>query len=265
MAAADRTADVWGERTPFAGGSERPARVETNLAVPESELERWVQSACVLCSNGCGMDIAVAGGRIVGMRGRAADRVNHGRLGPKGLYGWQASNSPDRLTRPLLRRDGQLQEASWDEAMDLIVTRSRDLLETMGPLAFGFYTSGQLFSEEYYAQTKVARAGLGTPHLAGNTRLCTATAEWALIELRLRRRPRLLHRHRRLRHALLRRAQRRRDADGALDAHARPAARPRPAAPGRRRSAADPRGAGSGCLAADPVWNESRVAQRDPA
>jgi ferredoxin-nitrate reductase len=182
MATKDRTADVWGERTPFAGSSEWPARVDTHLTVAEAEVERWVQSACVLCSNGCGLDIAVAGGRIVGVRGRAADRVNHGRLGPKGLYGWQANNSPDRLTRPLLRRNGQLQEASWDEAMELIVSRSRELLETMGPLALGFYTSGQLFSEEYYAQAKVARAGLGTPHLDGNTRLCTATAEWALVE-----------------------------------------------------------------------------------
>src|SRR5436190_20866887 len=182
MAAANRTADVWGERTPFAGESEWPARVDTNLTVPESEVERWVQSACVLCSNGCGIDIAVAGERIVGVRGRADDRVNHGRLGPKGLYGRQANNSPDRLTRPLIRRDGQLQEAAWDEAMELIVARSRELLESMGPLSFGFYTSGQLFAEEYYAQAKVARAGLGTPHLDGNTRLCTATAEWALIE-----------------------------------------------------------------------------------
>jgi ferredoxin-nitrate reductase len=182
MAAADRTADVWGERTPFAGDSEWPARVDTNLALPESEVDRWVQSACVLCSNGCGMDIAVAGERIVGVRGRAEDRVNRGRLGPKGLYGWQANNSPDRLTRPLIRRDGQLQEAAWDEAIELIVARSRELLESMGPLSFGFYTSGQLFSEEYYAQAKIARAGLGTPHLDGNTRLCTATAEWALIE-----------------------------------------------------------------------------------
>src|SRR5438105_4160873 len=66
--------------------------------------------------------------------------------------------------------------------MELIVARSQELLDQMGPLAFGFYTSGQLFAEEYYAQAKVARAGLGTPHLDGNTRLCTATAEWALIE-----------------------------------------------------------------------------------
>jgi ferredoxin-nitrate reductase len=182
MVAADRTADIWGERTPFADDGPWPERVDAHLEVAESSVERWVQSACVLCSNGCGLDIAVADGRIVGVRGRAEDRVNRGRLGPKGLYGWQANGSPDRLSRPLIRRDGQLQEASWDEAMGLIVARSRELLESMGPLSLGFYTSGQLFSEEYYAQAKVARAGLGTPHLDGNTRLCTATAEWALIE-----------------------------------------------------------------------------------
>jgi anaerobic selenocysteine-containing dehydrogenase len=179
MAADGRTTDVWGTRTPFPASGEWPVRVDEHVT---EQPERWVQSACVLCSNGCGMDIGVKDGRIIGVRGRAEDRVNHGRLGPKGLYGWQANNSPDRLTHPLIRRDGELREASWEEAMELIVARSRELLETMGPLSLGFYTSGQLFSEEYYAQAKVARAGLGTPHLDGNTRLCTATAEWALIE-----------------------------------------------------------------------------------
>ena len=78
-----------------------------------------------LCSNGCGMDIGVKDGRIVGVRGRAVDRVNHGRLGPKGLNGWEANNSPDRLTMPLIRRDGQLVETTWEEAMSLLVAASR--------------------------------------------------------------------------------------------------------------------------------------------
>jgi anaerobic selenocysteine-containing dehydrogenase len=178
----NRVADIWGERTPLACGGDWSARVDVNLDVPEAEVERWVQSACVLCSNGCGLDIAVKDGRIVGVRGRENDRVNRGRLGPKGLYGWQANNSPDRLTRPLVRRDGQLESATWDEAMTLVVERSQELLSDMGALSLGFYTSGQLFLEEYYALAMIARAGLGTPHLDGNTRLCTATAEWALIE-----------------------------------------------------------------------------------
>jgi anaerobic selenocysteine-containing dehydrogenase len=53
--------------------------------------------------------------------------VNHGRLGPKGLYGWQGQLH-DRLTRPMIRNGTTLVEASWDEAMDLITTRSREQL-----------------------------------------------------------------------------------------------------------------------------------------
>src|SRR4051794_20158031 len=117
----DRIADPWGERTPFEKGAPWPVRVDQHLVVPEEEVERWVQSACVLCSNDCGLDIALKEGQIVGVRGRAGDRVNHGRLGPKGLYGWQANNSPDRLTEPLVRHNGELEPATWDEAMGLIV------------------------------------------------------------------------------------------------------------------------------------------------
>src|SRR5919202_1821582 len=171
--------EIWGERTPYAAGGDWPVRVDEYV---EGEVEEWFQSACVLCSNGCGIDIGVAGGKIVGVRGRAEDRVNHGRLGPKGLYGWQANNSPDRLTRPLVRRDGRLEEASWDEAMDLVVGRSRQVLDEQGPLGMGFYNTGQLFLEDYYTLALVVRGGIGTPHLDGNTRLCTATADFALKE-----------------------------------------------------------------------------------
>jgi predicted molibdopterin-dependent oxidoreductase YjgC len=116
------------------------------------------------------MDIAVKDGRIVGVRGRADDRVNRGRLDPKDLFGWQANNSPDRLTRPLVRRDGRLVEADWDEAMGAIVERSRTLLDEPGGWGrIGFYTSGQLFLEEYYTLAVIGRAGIGTPHMDGNT------------------------------------------------------------------------------------------------
>ena len=117
-----------------------------------------------------------------GVRGSGSDRVNHGRLGPKGLYGWQANNAGDRLLHPLVRRDGELREATWDEAMNLVVERSRELLASKGSGALGFYTSGQLFIEDYYTLALVARGGIGTNHLDGNTRLCTATAGQALKE-----------------------------------------------------------------------------------
>jgi anaerobic selenocysteine-containing dehydrogenase len=179
----DRIAHPWGERTPYGAGEHWPERVDTFLAegVSEADVERWVQTASVLHSNGDALDLAVADGRIVGVRGRAADRVNRGRVDPKDLYGWQAMASPDRLTRPLVREGGELVETDWDTAMGRIVERSRALLRAPGGWGrFGFYTSGQLFLEEYYTLAVIGKAGLGTPHMDGNTRLCTATSAAAL-------------------------------------------------------------------------------------
>ncbi|WP_046468808.1 molybdopterin oxidoreductase family protein [Allosalinactinospora lopnorensis] len=189
----DRIADIWGTRTPHARGTRWPVRVDTALedGLAPEDVDRWVQSACVLCSNGCACDIAVKDGRMVGVRGRGVDTVNHGRLGPKGLFGsWQGMNGrredgrrrTDRLTRPLVREDGRLVETDWETAMGRVVERSRSLLAERGPLTHGFYTSGQLFLEEYYTLAVIGKAGLGTPHMDGNTRLCTATAAAAMKE-----------------------------------------------------------------------------------
>src|ERR687885_352991 len=95
----DRIAQPWGERTPYGRDERWPVRVDQHLAVVD--------------------------GRIVGVRGCADDRVNHGRLGPKDLFGWQANASPDRLTRPLVRIGNELQPTGWDTVMDAIVERSR--------------------------------------------------------------------------------------------------------------------------------------------
>ncbi|TDE34105.1 nitrate reductase [Nonomuraea mesophila] len=184
MPRVDRIAEPWGTRTPYGPGEPWPVRVDEFLedGVRAEDVDRWVQSASILHSNGDGLDIAVKDGRIVGVRGRAGDRVNHGRLGPKDLYGWQAGNASDRLVRPLVRDGGRLVETDWDTAMDRIVRRTRELLDEQGPSALGFYTTGQLFLEEYYTLALLAHGGLGTNHVDGNTRLCTATAAAALKE-----------------------------------------------------------------------------------
>ena len=143
----DRIANPWGTRTPFGRGGDWRVRVDQFLEedVSEGDVDRWVQTASILHSNLDALDIAVKDGRMVGVRGRAVDRVNKGRVDPKDLFGWQANASDGRLERPLVRKDGELVEASWEEAMDLIVEKSKELLEEKGRLAFGFYTTGQLF------------------------------------------------------------------------------------------------------------------------
>ncbi|WP_433327796.1 molybdopterin oxidoreductase family protein [Spirillospora sp. CA-294931] len=175
----DRIAEPWGTRRPYGSGESWPARVDEYVTA--DEVERWVPSASVLHSDGDAMDIAVKDGRIVGVRGREGDRVNRGRLDPKDLYGWQGT-SRDRLTRPLVRQGGRLVEADWDAAMDRVARTCGTLLDENGPGSIGFYTSGQLVAEEYYTLAVIARAGIGTNHLDGNTRLCTATAAEALKE-----------------------------------------------------------------------------------
>lgn len=173
----DSINQIWGDRNPYFETWDQRID-ERTIDDPES----WIQSACILCSNGCGIEIGVKNGRIVGVRGRADDHVNRGRLGPKGLHGWEANNAADRLTKPLIRKNGRLETCSWDEAMALIVEKSKTIISEHSSSAIGFYTSGQLFLEEYYTLGVIGKAGLGTPHMDGNTRLCTATAGQALKE-----------------------------------------------------------------------------------
>src|SRR5215218_1756278 len=159
----DSIHDIWGDRTSYQGSGNWSTRVDENLrAAPD----RWVQSCCVLCTNGCGLDIGVKDGRIVGVRGRADDMVSRGRLGPKGLNAWQANASPDRLKTPLVRDGakgkGQFREASWEEALGLIADRCREIIDQYTSGAIGIYNSGQLFLEDYYTLSIVAHAGLGT-------------------------------------------------------------------------------------------------------
>jgi anaerobic selenocysteine-containing dehydrogenase len=184
VVATDRIAHPWGERTPYGPGQQWPSRVDMHLVgglAPE-DVDRWVQSAAVLHSNGDALDIAVKDGRMAGVRGREGDRVNRGRVDPKDLFGWQANASSDRLTTPLIRENGRLVRTDWDTAMSAVVRRSRQLLDEFGPSALGFYTSGQLFLEEYYTLGVIAHGAIGTNHVDGNTRLCTATAAEALKE-----------------------------------------------------------------------------------
>jgi anaerobic selenocysteine-containing dehydrogenase len=148
-----------------------------------TSVDRWVPSTCGVCSIGCGIEIAVAGPRIVGVRGRLGHAVSDGRLGPKGLNQYFANRHPSRATFPRIRnREGKHLRASWDEAMGLVVDRFNEVLASDGPDGVAIYNSGQLLLEEYYTLGKIARGGLGLANIDANTRLCTDTTATALME-----------------------------------------------------------------------------------
>ncbi|MDO3413267.1 molybdopterin-dependent oxidoreductase [Saccharibacillus sp. CPCC 101409] len=157
-------------------------RIDMNVYT-QGEVDRWVYSTCNLCSVGCGCEIAVKDEKIVGIRGNGKHSINRGRLGPKGENQWQANSSPDRLLSPLIRNElGELTPASWDEAMNLIVSKMKEAIAKKGPNSIAIYSTGQAFLEDYYTIAKVGRAGLGTHLLDANTRLCTSTTEFCLLQ-----------------------------------------------------------------------------------
>ncbi|MBP2705816.1 molybdopterin-dependent oxidoreductase [Microbispora sp. RL4-1S] len=166
-------------------GSPWPVRVDVLLdeGLTEDDVESWARAVSVLGSGGDALDLAVRAGRVVGVRGRAGDRVNHGRLDPRERYAWPAGGDPaHRLTRPLVREGGRLVETTWDDAMDRLVRRSRDLLAEPGGWGrFGFHTGGRLLLEEHYTLAVIGKAGIGTPHMDGDTRWDGAAASAALV------------------------------------------------------------------------------------
>ncbi|QDP97293.1 hypothetical protein FOE78_16395 [Microlunatus elymi] len=91
----DRIADIWGRRTPHPAGTTWPARVDQFLVdgVAEDEIERWVRGACLLCSNGCGAEVAVLDNTIVGIRGTATAAAAFGEA-PYRLSSDPSSRSP---------------------------------------------------------------------------------------------------------------------------------------------------------------------------
>ena len=156
-------------------------RTDTNLAI-EGEPDKWVHSACVLCSNGCGLDIAVKDGHIAGVRGDARHPVNFGHLGPKGENGWVANNSARRGTTPMIRRRKNLplEPVSWPEAMDFFLEKF-NAAWMQGHENLACYNSGQLMLEEFYVLAKLWRGGLQSSNIDGSTRLCTATSATGLM------------------------------------------------------------------------------------
>jgi len=119
---------------------------------------REVQSTCVYCGVGCGIYLGVAGDKIVNVRGDRERSTNEGSLCVKGRYGFNFINHSDRLTKPLIKKNGEFVESEWDEALDLVASK---LAETKGD-EFAALASAKCTNEENYLIQKFTRAVMET-------------------------------------------------------------------------------------------------------
>jgi formate dehydrogenase major subunit len=160
------------------------------------ESEKTVPSVCPYCGVGCQLTYLVKDNHILQVEGRDGP-ANHSRLCVKGRYGFDYVHHPDRLTQPLIRREGKaktaellrqdqiaeyFREASWDEALDFAAKGLKILRDTDGPASLAGFGSAKGSNEEAYLFQKLVRTGFRTNNVDHCTRLCHASSVAALME-----------------------------------------------------------------------------------
>jgi predicted molibdopterin-dependent oxidoreductase YjgC len=130
-----------------------------------------VRSTCPYCGVGCQVDLHTKDGVIYRVRAPFDAGPNYGKLCVKGRFGLEYLWHPDRLTTPLIRRDGQLEPATWDEAFDLVVERFVAIKQESGPDALAMLCSAKCTNEENYLMQKLARQVIGTHNIDHCARL----------------------------------------------------------------------------------------------
>ena len=161
------------------------------------EFDRSVDSVCPFCGVGCQTTVYVKDDKIVRVDGRDGP-ANENRLCVKGRFGYDYAQSPDRLTRPLIRRDDApkaadmdltgvdpmtvFREASWEEALEKAAGGLKTVLDRDGGFAMAGFGSAKGSNEEAYLFQKLVRQGFGTNNVDHCTRLCHASSVAALLE-----------------------------------------------------------------------------------
>ncbi len=137
---------------------------------------------CPYCGVGCMFYLVSDGGRLVGIEPSTTHPVSRGGLCVKGWNAFAFVHHPDRLTTPLVRRNGELKPATWDEALELTVDGLRAVQAKHGTDAIMFASSAKATNEENYLLMKLARAVFGTNNIDHCARLCHSSTVTGLAE-----------------------------------------------------------------------------------
>lgn len=161
------------------------------------DFDASVDSVCPFCGVGCQTTVNVKDNKIVQVDGRSGP-ANENRLCVKGRFGFDYVHSPERLTKPLIRRNDApkagdidmrfmktsdiFREATWEEALDRAANGLASIRDTHGGGALAGFGSAKGSNEEAYLFQKLVRQGFGTNNVDHCTRLCHASSVAALLE-----------------------------------------------------------------------------------
>lgn len=146
-------------------------------AQEEIEVDKWIKGTCRFCGTGCGIYAGVRNGQLVGLRGNPKAVTNFGFLCVKGFKGYTSMYHPDRLKYPMVRgEDGKFKRVTWDEALDKVSNKFKELHQKFGKDSVAYYGSGQCMTEESYTFNKLWKGGFKSNMVEGNPRLCMASA-----------------------------------------------------------------------------------------
>ena len=137
-----------------------------------------VATTCTYCGVGCGHYLGVRDGKVISVRGKREGTVNNGFLCVKGRFGFDFIHHQDRLKTPLIKKNGKLVEASWDEALELVASK----LGSYKPDELAVISSAKCTNEDNYVAQKFARAVLKTNNVDHCARLCHAPSVAGLAQ-----------------------------------------------------------------------------------
>lgn len=135
------------------------------------ELDKVI-TICPYCGVGCTMVLNIRDNRVIKVTGKPGAGVNKGRLCVKGRFGFDFLDRQERLTKPLIRRNGKLTPATWDETLDYVAGRLSEIKDRHGPDSIGGLLSAKCTNEENYVMQKFMRAVIGTNNIDHCARLC---------------------------------------------------------------------------------------------
>jgi formate dehydrogenase major subunit len=124
-----------------------------------------VRSTCPYCGVGCQLWLHVKDGKITKVTGVENAAPNDGRLCVKGRFGYDFIYSQDRLKTPLIKENGSFREASWDEALDLVAAKFKEIIAAHGPDAVAGVSSSRSYNEDSYQMQKLFRGVMGTNNI----------------------------------------------------------------------------------------------------